>query len=337
MALFFLLLEQILALDDECLEFARSSFTQVNFETTDCIYIHKSSFLSAPAFVIKQPLEITIQDSLFLYSPSKEMSFEGPTKIEYSRNIVYSIKTAAFDAIYADLAAGAILYQNYSSFLVRYRYSCNHIKGGDFTMENTNITGLPHDVTLENNGGVTFLRDSHESTLINFCTFSKIQCEHCFGMNIIKSENVQINDCNFYQITSNGHATLNIANDGSYATFVRTYFIQGQNKKGDWVYTNGFGTSIFEDCVISDIIGMIGDITNAAEGLVQTSGATTAEIVHYKTWYMNADIPYSDGIPTPSRTYPSDCPPIILKSPPRSIKRIITVASSLVAAAGESI
>ena len=339
MLIIYLLIHHILAAAGECVEFTGSTFTEIEIPAENCINIQSASFLSVPAFSCNITCDLTVQDSMFLASPSKEVNIEGPTSVVFSRNMFYSIKEASFDAIYANLASGSSLYQNYSSFIVSYRYSCNHIVGGDFTMENINITGLEHDVYITKlDGGVTFFRDSHESTNVRFCTFSKIQCEQCYGLNIVNSQGVSIKDTNFYQITSNGHATLNIKKDGSYATFDRVYFIKGQNKKTDWVYTDGFETSTFTDCVISDIDGLIGDITSATNSnLVSTSGATTIEIMHYKTWFMNADIPYSEKEPTPTRSLPPECPPLEPRASPRTIKRIITIASSLVAAASESI
>lgn len=137
--------------------------------------------------------------------------------------------------------------------------------------------------------------------------------------------NLQVQDTNFYNLQSSAHETL--AMDNTAGTFTRCYFIKGGNSNTGWKYSNGFGAAAFTECVCSDISYNANDIA----GKIGTSGGRTSiPIVHYKTWYMDADIPYQEKT-TPARTLPTPCPPLPPQKQPRKLKRIVTTASNSLA------
>ena len=177
-------------------------------------------------------------------------------------------------------------------------------------------------------------RVSHESTTLTFNTFSKIVGNAGYVFHATSSPNMLITYTNFHQLTSNSHETLRLDTDSS-GTFINVYFVGGGNSNTGWVYSNGFQTSTFIDCIISDISYTIGkdgtgilDGINATLGVPSVAGAETLEIRHYKSWYMNADLPYSVSR-TPERTLPAECPPIYPQAEPRKIRRVVATATQL--------
>ena len=92
--------------EDECIEYSGPSSQQIEYTDTNCLVLLECSFLSCPGILCETACEINIKGSLFLCAPSAEIKLSGPTYVNYSRNLIYSIETADFYAIDSTMTTG---------------------------------------------------------------------------------------------------------------------------------------------------------------------------------------------------------------------------------------
>ena len=299
-------------------------YNKLELTSSDCIIVHNCVFLStAGAISCTSQCTVTICDSFLVYCTAAEIYLEGPTELTYSRNQILC-KWNRFRAIEIATTGSPMVNTNFSSFLMIWREGSICTSSGGTSTSNVNFSqcGNNDDTVHDNTFGYTFYITAGDSCSIKQTTIANIKSNLGYIFRIDNINGMVVEDTNFYNLQSTDKEPLRMVN--VIGTFTRCCFIKGGNSKSDWQYSSGFTNSAFSDCVCSDISYNANDIVSKVGS---SGGRTTIPITHFKTWYMDADIPYHEAT-TPARTLPTPCPPVPPQKQPRKIKRVITTASN---------
>ena len=284
-----------------------STATDNSITLSGCIFIYCQSFVHATS-----PLSVLITKSAGLLGDSRNFQLFD-----------ISLSTAASSSLVVNCSAPAN----------KEVMSVFHVSNGDMNGKMINTTGtnqvLDSDAhesdaaILKRENGPTdlssisisnifagtksifILSNSQECTIslmnvFNIVTWNSAALSPVFSLT---NSALYLNDCYLMQITMYDNGNL-FSLDQSSSVTADNAFIYLDNSKNI-------------GCMISGSYQTLNTITE------------TPTIYMYKTWFMNANDPY-EVLSTPSRTLPTECPPLPERNTPRSIQRIITTASALV-------
>ena len=336
---------------DECSSFSSSFMDPFDFtdSTSSCILIKESSFLSIQsqdAFVSnKQDASITFSGCLFVYCTGTFVSATNPSEILIT-------KTAGFlpNSISIKPYVISLKTQDTSTFVTNCSAPINSevlnlytIENGEVDMDMINITGkyAATDINVHSDDAAIINRKNGPTEMSNIA-ISYIISGTKSVFRFENSGEITINSMNIYNIT-----TWNQDGEAPFFKLINSILVMSNCYLMQIIiYNNGVLFNIDQSSVTAERTYFHLPQSGSSIGELQIGGyyesctteIETPSINMYKTWFMNADYPYQEGgIKTPSRTFPSDCPPLPEQKTPRSIKRIITTASALVAALQESI